>query len=306
MADAEVNVITGAFSYTGKYITRRLLAMGKDVRTLTGHTDRPNPFGERVQVLPFNFDHPGALVESLRGASTLYNTYWIRFSHGQTTFETAVKNTLTLFEAARDAGVRRVVHVSITNPSQTSRLPYFRGKALLEQALLRSGLSYAIVRPTVIFGTEDILINNIAWLLRHFPVFPLFGSGSYCLQPVYVEDMADLVVRVGRQNENVIVDAAGPDIFTFEQMVRLIADKLHRRARLLRVRPGLAFALAKVIEPLVGDVLITRDEIAGLMANLLISQQAPTGHTHLGDWLEEHAQQVGAKYASELQRHYRR
>lgn len=305
MSETGVNVITGAFSYTGKYITRRLLARGKQVRTLTGHPTHPHPFGTQVQVFPFNFDHPEALVDSLRGATILYNTYWIRFAHGTTTFENAVKNTTTLFRAAKEAGVQRIVHVSITNPAETSRLPYFQGKANLEQVLMQLDVSYAIVRPTVIFGTEDILINNIAWLLRHFPVFPLFGSGEYSLQPIYVEDMADLVVEIGQRSENVVLDAVGPDIFTFEQLVRLIAAKLQRSARLLHVRPGLVFALAQLIEPFIGDVLITRDEIAGLMANLLISQQTPTGHTHLSEWLEEHAQQVGMKYASELQRHYR-
>jgi len=306
MTNSEVNVITGAFSYTGKYITRRLLTMGKEIRTLTGHPDRPNLFGEQIQVFPFDFENPGALVKSLQGATTLYNTYWIRFSHGTLTFDTAVRNTLTLFNAAKEAGIQRIVHVSITNPAETSRLPYFRGKAILERELMRSGLSYAIIRPTVIFGNEDILINNIAWLLRHFPIFPIFGSGQYRLQPIYIEDMADLVVEAGQLSNTVVFDAVGPDIFTFEQLVRLIAEKLHRRVGLIHVHQGLAFYLAKLLEPFVGDVLITRDEIAGLMADLLISRQSPTGHTHLGDWLEENAQRVGTKYASELQRHYRR
>ncbi len=305
MSTPEVNVITGAFSYMGKYITYRLLAMGKAVRTLTGHPDNPNPFGNQVQVFPFNFDKPDELVKSLQGAKTLYNTYWIRFSHGQVTFNQAVENTKILIKAAQEAGVQRIVHVSITNPAKTSRLPYFRGKAILEQAISDSGLSYAIIRPTVVFGTEDILINNIAWLLRHFLVFPIFGSGNYCLQPIYVEDMADLVVNAGQQEENLVLDAVGPDIFTLEELVRLIADKLHRRVMIVHANPGLAFYAAKLIEPAVGDVLITRDEIAGLMANLLISQKPPTGHTHLGNWLEENVNSVGKKYASELKRHYR-
>jgi len=305
MSAPEVNVITGAFSYTGKYITRRLLAMGKAVRTLTGHPDNPNPFGEQVRAFPFNFDKPEELVMSLQGATTLYNTYWIRFSHGPVTFDRDVKNTKILIKAAQEAGVQRIVHVSITNPAKTSRLPYFRGKAILEQAIIDSGLSYAIIRPTVIFGAADILINNIAWLLRHFPVFPIFGSGEYCLQPIYVEDMADLVINAGQQEGNLVLDAAGPDIFTFEELVRLIADKLHRRVMIIHANPGSAFYAAKLIEPVVGDVLITRDEIAGLMANLLISQKPPTGHTHLGNWLEQNVDSVGKKYASELNRHYR-
>ncbi len=305
MSEAEINAITGAFGYTGKYITRRLLAMGKEVRTLTGHPDNPNPFGERVRVYPFNFDNFAELVQSLQGVTTFYNTYWIRFSHGTNTFESAVKNTQTLIRAAVEAGVQRIVHVSITNPVETSRFPYFRGKAMLEQDIINSGLSYTIVRPTVIFGDEDILINNIAWCLRHFPVFPIFGSGEYSLQPIYVEDMADLVVEGGQQQGNGIVDAVGPDIFTFEQLVRLIMEKLRKRVILTHVNPNAALSLAKLIEPFLGDVLITREEVFGLMANLLISHEPPTGHTRLGDWLEEHRANVGKKYASELARHYK-
>src|SRR5215471_14428544 len=239
MPDSEINVITGAFSYTGKYITRRLLAMGKQIRTLTGHPNNPNPFGDQVSVHPFNFDKPQELIKSLQGATTLYNTYWIRFSHGSITYDKAVENTKILIQAAQEAGIRRIVHVSITNPSETSRLPYFSGKAILEQAIINSTLSHAIIRPTVIFGNEDILINNIAWLLRHFPFFPIFGSGDYRLQPIYVEDMADLVVNAGQQNENMLVDAVGPNVYTFEQLVRLIAKTLHRNVALIHVSPGL-------------------------------------------------------------------
>ncbi|MGH2493387.1 MAG: SDR family oxidoreductase [Ktedonobacteraceae bacterium] len=305
MSTPEINVITGAFGYTGKYITRRLLAMGKEVRTLTGHPHSANPFGEQVRVYPFDFDNFAELVKSLQGATTFYNTYWIRFSHGTNTFEGAVKNTQTLIRAAVEAGVQRIVHVSITNPAATSRFPYFRGKATLEQDIINSGLAYTIVRPTVIFGDEDILINNIAWCLRHFPVFPVFGSGNYSLQPIYVEDMADLVVEGGEQRENSIIDAIGPDIYTFEQLVRLIMEKLRKRVILAHVNPRVALSLAKLIEPFLGDVLITREEVFGLMANLLISHQPPTGHTRLSDWLEEHSASVGKKYASELARHYR-
>ncbi|HVU68061.1 MAG TPA: NAD(P)H-binding protein [Ktedonobacteraceae bacterium] len=306
MPENEINVITGAFSYTGKYITRRLLEMGKQVRTLTGHPDNPNPFGAQVEVHPFHFGQPEKLAKSLEGATTLYNTYWVRFAHGATTFEKAVENTSSLLQAAEKAGVRRIVHVSITNPDEASPLPYFHGKALLEQAIRRSRLEYAIVRPTVIFGDEDILINNIAWLLRRFPLFPIFGQGDYRLQPIYVEDMADLVVQAGQSHENLVLDAVGPDIFTFDEMVRMLASILDRHVIITHVPPGLGFALARLIEPFIGDVLITRDEIAGLMANLLISHQEPGGTTHLIDWLRAHKNSVGKVYASELQRHYTR
>lgn len=304
MNTPELNVVTGAFGYTGKYITRRLLAMGKRVVNLTGHPHRPNPFGEQVSVAPFNFDAPDKLTESLRGVTTLYNTYWVRFTHGQTSYHQAVENTKILLQAAEDAGVKRLVHVSIANPSKDSPLPYYRGKALLEECIQQSQLSYAILRPTVIFGVEDILINNIAWLLRKFPLFAVPGDGSYKMQPIYVEDMAELAVHAGQGTENVILDAVGPEIFTFDEWVRLIAEKVHSSAHIVHLNPQLAFWLGSIIGWFVKDVVITKEEIEGLMANLLVTHSAPTGKTRLSDWLEENAEVVGVQYASELGRHY--
>jgi uncharacterized protein YbjT (DUF2867 family) len=229
----------------------------------------------------------------------------VRFSYGPVGFEQAVKNTEVLIKAAEEAGVGRIVHMSITNASSDSPLPYFRGKGRLEEAIMDSNLSYAIIRPTVIFGAEDILINNIAWLLRRFPVFVVPGAGDYRLQPVFVEDVARLAVNAGRRDDNLIIDAAGPDIYTFNQLVRLIARKVRSRARIIHLRPGLALFLSRLIGYAVNDVMLTRDEVEGLMANLLISSDPPTGETRLSDWLDEHAPSVGTRYASELNRHYR-
>jgi len=303
--DEQFHVVTGAFGYTGKYITRRLIATGKPVRTLTGHPNRHNPFGEQVDVAPLAFDDPDELVRSLRGAATLFNTYWVRFPHGQVTFDKAVENTKTLIKAACDAAVRRIVHLSITSASGESHLPYFKGKGLVETAIMASGLSYAIIRPAVIFGDGGILINNIAWLLRHLPVFVVPGRGDYRLQPVFVEDLAELAVQLADKHENTITDAIGPEVLTFDECVRLIADTVHRRARIIHLRPWLAHLLSRPIGHLVDDVMLTRDEMDGLMGNLLVSDGPPTAPTRLSDWLSEHADSVGSQYISELKRHYR-
>jgi nucleoside-diphosphate-sugar epimerase len=305
MATAELSVVTGAFSFTGKYITQRLLSMGERVRTLTGRSNQENPFGPQVAAFPFNFDAPGQLTKSLQGATTLYNTYWIRFPHGQLTFDKAVENTKTLIKAAEEAGIHRIVHISITNPSPESPFPYFKGKALLEEAVTHSKLSYAIVRPAVIFGTGGILISNIAWLLKRFPIFAIPGSGDYRIQPVFVEDVAEIAVSAGHKDDNMVIDAVGPEIYSFNELVRLIADKTHSRAGIIHIRPGLLLLLAKLIGYAVKDVVLTRDEVEGLMANLLVSESTPTGHTRLSEWLEHNAESVGGKYASELKRHYR-
>ncbi|MGH7808021.1 MAG: SDR family oxidoreductase [Thermodesulfobacteriota bacterium] len=300
----ELNVVTGAFGYTGKYITSRLLSMGKRVRTLTGHPNNQNPFDNQVSVAPFNFDNKSELIKSLQGATTLYNTYWVRFSYGQVTFDKAVENTKVLIKAAEEASVRRIVHISIANASEESRLPYFRGKGILEKIIINSRLSYGIIRPTVIFGPEDILINNIAWFLRKFPIFAVFGSGDYRVQPVSVGDVAEIAVSAAHKDENIIIDAVGPEIYTFNELVRLIADRICSRAKLIHLRPELAFFLSRWIGYMVNDIVLTWDEVEGLMSNLLVSENLPIGQIHLSDWLSQNVDRIGTMYASEWDRHY--
>ena len=300
-----MNAVTGVFGYTGKYIARRLLALGEPVITLTGHPDQPNEFGPSVKAFPFQFDNPDAMAESLAGVRVLYNTYWIRFDRGRTTHRRAVENTRALLGAAEIAGVERVVHISITNPALTSPLPYFRGKAVLEDRIRQARFSYAIIRPTVVFGLEDILINNIAFLLRKLPLFIIPGTGQYRLQPVYVEDLARIAVDAAHSSGNIVVDAVGPEIFSFQELVRLLAKAVRSRAIIWHAAPSLALAAAHLLGAVFHDVVLTRDELEGLMANLLISRSAPTGSTSLSTWLADNAGSLGTRYASEVNRHYR-
>ena len=310
MAEQQLHIVTGAFGYSGKYIAARLLKEGQRVRTLTNSVNRANPFGDQVEAHPFNFDAPEKLVESLRGATVLYNTYWVRFNYRTDGSQTrpnfshalAVENTRKLFDAAKSAGVERVVHVSITNPSEDSPLEYFSGKAKLERALIESGLAYAILRPTVVFGPEDILINNIAWALRHLPVFGVFGDGAYKLQPIYVDDLAALAVTQGKSRENRTIDAIGPETFTYRELVRAIGESIGARRPIIGVPPWFGYAVGAAISRLQGDVFITREEIDGLMRGLLHTDSPPAGATRLTDWARDNAATLGVKYASELAR----
>jgi NADH dehydrogenase len=303
-AGHKIVTITGSFSYTGKYATRLLLDRGYRVRTLTGHPDRQNPLGEAVEVFPYNFDRPDQLTKSLLGTSTLINTYWVRFPRGESTFEAAVRNTRTLIEAAKDAGVERIVHVSIANPSAESPLGYYRGKAELEQAVIDSGLANTIVRPTVIFGSEDILINNIAWFVRRFPLFGIPGDGSYQIRPIYVEDMARLMAEAVDARGNAVINAVGPETYTFEELIRLIARSIGRSLHLVHMPVSLAYLTTLVTGWFVGDVVLTWEEYRGLMGNLLAPEGPPSGQTLLSEWLASHQGVVGMRCASEVARHF--
>lgn len=294
--------VTGAFGYSGRYIAQRLLAARHEVLTLTNSVNRENPFGERVRVAPFDFDRPERLVRSLQGVEVLINTYWVRFDHKLFTHAQAVANTRGLFAAARQAGVRRIVHVSITNPDLHSDLPYFKGKAELEQSLAISGLSHCILRPTVLFGKEDVLINNIAWALRRLPVFGVYGRGDYRLQPIYVDDLAAAAVEKAADTRNEIVQAIGPETFAYRELVQMIAKKLGFKRAIIGVPPSLGYWTCRLVGLLVRDVVATREEIRGLMEGRLFVDAPPLGLTKLSDWVERHKTTLGRRYTSELQR----
>jgi uncharacterized protein YbjT (DUF2867 family) len=300
-----MDVVTGAFSYTGRAIAEELLHRGRQVRTLTRRHPREDPLKGRIDEAILQFDDPAVLRRSLSGVDTLYNTYWVRYARGATTFERAVANTRALFAAAADAGVRRVVHLSVTNPTLDSPLPYFRGKAQTEADVAASGLPYAIVRPTLVFGANDILINNIAWALRRFPIFPISGDGGYGVQPIAVHDVAAICADAGETTDNLVVDAAGPEVFAYRELVRTVADALGSHSRIVASPHRLAALLANLVGAIHRDIALTSDELAGLEASLLISHQPPLGATDFPAWITATAPTIGHAYASELARNFR-
>ena len=296
MPHSDLAVVTGAFSYTGRYVARHLIDLGVRVRTLTRIPGREDPFGGLVRAAPLDFSAPDGLCRTMRGAGVLYNTYWIRFGRGRNTFDQAVANSKVLFDAAAKAGVGRIVHLSVANASSDSRLPYFRGKGQVEEILMGMGIPYAIIRPTLVFGEGDLLLNNMAWALRRFPVFPVFGNGDYKVQPIYAEDLATLAVAAGSRNDSFVADAAGPETSTFEELLRLLASAVGTRVQLVHTPPSLGFGL------MLRDVVLTRYETDGLMAGLLISHTAPAGTTRLAGWHEDNSGGWGRRYVSGLWR----
>jgi NADH dehydrogenase len=300
---APLDVVTGAFSFTGRYIAEELLGRGRRVRTLSRKpAPREHTLATRIEAAPLVFDE--SVVESLRGADTLYNTYWVRFERGPVTFAGAVANTGRLLAAARQAGIRRVVHVSVANPDHSSPFPYFRDKARTEDVVRGSGLPYAIVRPTLVFGPDDVLVNNIAWGLRHVPLFLVPGDGSYEVQLVSVRDTAAICVEAGVAGGDLELDAAGPSRWPFEDFVRLIARAVGSRAWIRRAPPEIALAASRLAGLARRDTLLTRDELGALMAGLIVSCEEPLGRDRFDEWLAANAARLGRRYTSELARNF--
>ena len=302
---SQLDIVTGAFSYSGAAIARELLRRGHRVRTLTGHPQRA-PVGTPIDTRPLKFGVQSELVAAMAGADTLYNTYWIRFAHGALNHDVAVANSRTLFAAAAKAGVRRIVHISITNPSLTSADSYFRGKAEVEDALAGSGVPHAIARPAVLFGGDGVLINNIAWLLRHLPVFAIGGRGDYRVRPIHVDDLAKLCADLGAVSEEAItVDAVGPQSLTFRQMVEEIRDAVGSHSVLVPVPGRVIPAFAAALNLVLRDTLLTGAEYASMAANRADSAEPATGSAIFTVWVHEHGDDLGRRYASELDRHFR-
>ena len=298
------DVVTGAFSYSGAAIANQLLGAGRPVRTLTGHPNRA-PVSTEIEVRPLNFDEPAELTRSLRGAHTLYNTYWVRFAHGHVDHAAAVANSATLFHAAAAAGVQRIVHVSITNPSLDSPFPYFRGKAQVEQILGELAVAQAIVRPAILFGGDGVLVNNIAWLLRRLPVFAIGGHGSYRVRGIHIEDLARLCVDLGARTDTTVMDAVGPQSLTFRELVDAVRAAVGSHSVLLPVPPRLLTSLSGVLSLALRDRLLTREEYQAMSRGLADSDAPATGTIHFTDWVARHGPELGRRYANELDRHFR-
>lgn len=296
-------VVTGALSYIGGAIARSLQSRGYAVRTLTNRTIPINSGGPTVEAFPLQFEDPARLAEAMRGAEVFVNTYWVRYPYIGVEFDEAVANSGILFQAAREAGVRRIVQVSVSNPSLDSPLAYYRGKAQVEELLRGLAVSHAIVRPTLVVGPQDILVNNIAWFLRRFPFFAMPGSGRYRVQPITLHDTGEVIAEAALAADNMTIDAAGPDTITFQELVSQIALAVGRRARIVHVPPWLALALLGIVSRVKREVILSRQELDGLMTERLVSQEPPRGRESVSHWLQEYGDQLGRTYASEVARH---
>jgi uncharacterized protein YbjT (DUF2867 family) len=299
------DAVTGAFSFTGRAIAARLLAEGRDVVTLVRRRPAASPFGDRVHVARLALGEPDTLAASLARVDTLYNTYWIRFPYGALSYDTALHGSIRLIDAAIAAGVRRIVHISVVNASEGAPTPYFVAKARLERKVRESGLSHAIVRPTLTFGPGDILVNNLCWVLRRFPLLAVPGDGRCRLQPVHVDDVAAIAVRAGQQTADLTTDAAGPEIFAFDEFVDVLAAAVGSRTSLVHVPPQLALGASRMLGLVLRDVMLTADEITELTGSLLVSSEPPAGVISFRDWVRSQGANLGRAYHSELDRHYR-
>ncbi len=285
----QIDLVTGAFGNSGAAIAERVLAAGHEVRTLT---NRPGD-DPRLTCLRYAFGNPSQLAEAFAGVTTFYNTYWQRTGDQHGRYDTAVDRCQQLIAAAEEAGVERIVHLSVIKPALDSPYPYFRGKAQVEARLAASPVPGAVVRPALIFGGDAALLNSLAYLLRRAPVFAVPGDGAYRVRPVHVDDVADLCVAAGNQRDRSTVEAIGPERPTFLELVTSLRSAIGARTRVLKAPPAAVLAAGRLIGALLREQLLTRDELVSTMEGLADADGPATGRTLFSDWLATHAGELG-------------
>lgn len=300
------HTITGALGFTGKYITKQLIEKGHIVQTLTNSPERPNPFGDKLRIFPLDFNNEEGLVNSLKGTNILYVTYWVRFAYKSKDLvffhSQGEENTKKLFDAAKKAGVGKIVYISISNPDENSPYEYFYRKARIEKYLINSGVPYAILRPCILFGNEDILFNNIAWAIRKFPLFPVFKEKECKIQPIFVEDLAALAIESAQKKENILMDACGPEIFHYRDLAKTIRKILNKKCLIFTLPRSWIYSAGKIISMITSDQILTRDEINALCDGLLYSRNPPLAPKRFTKWLNENRKTFGTRYANETKR----
>ncbi len=296
--------LTGAFSYSGRYIAKKLLSKGIKIRALTNHP-KPELFPQHsIPVFPLQFKEEGPLIDFLKGTEVFINTYWIRYPHKEQTHEKAATNIQFLTQCAKRAGIKKIIHLSVSNPSEESALSYYKGKAQAEKMIKESGLSYLILRPTLIFGLEDILINNIAWLLHAFPFFVLPSPVDYSVQPIYAGDVADIAYEHLLCKESKTIDAAGEEVYRMDELVRMISRSIGLPRPVLLWPKPIAQGCIKMLSLMLQDRVLTGEELCGLMGNLLISFEKPRGKTSFKKWLNQYGSRLGKTYTNDFKRYY--
>lgn len=296
------DLVTGAFGNTGRAITALLTARDRRVRTLTNHAPGAGA-GERdrIEAVRYAFGEPDRLARAFDGVDTFYNTFWMRTGDASG-YDLAVARCRALIDAAASAGVRRIVQLSVAHPSLDSPYPYFRAKARVEAAVAACGVPSAVVRPALIFGGESVLVNNLAWVLRHSPVFGIAGDGNYRVRPVHVDDVARLCVDVAAGDAAVTVDAVGPERPTYRELVTTVRDAVGARTRVVSMPPRLVLAASKALGFVLRDEVLTRDELVSTIEGLADTEGPPTGSVSLRAWVAEHAAELGRSYVNERRR----
>jgi uncharacterized protein YbjT (DUF2867 family) len=274
--DDRIVAIAGGSGFIGRTIARRLAALPQlRVRVLSRDPGRARAklAGLEADFVRGEVTEPGTLPAALAGASAVvsavqFDGYPIENPRRGLTFERIdLGGTLALLAAAKAAGVTRFIYISGAAADENSRHPGFRAKGKAERAIRESGLEYTILRPSLVYGPDDTVVNGFAKAIRLAPVFPVPGSGRQTLQPVLVDDLAACVaLAISGRGQNGTYEIGGPDLMTFDDLIRLIMDLTGHRRPIVHVPESVMRAMGAIAEMLPTPPL-SRDAVTFVTAD---------------------------------------
>jgi uncharacterized protein YbjT (DUF2867 family) len=274
--DAKIVALAGGSGFIGRAIARRLLAGGGiTVRVLTrnpekarAHFDLPG-----VEFVSADIAQPASLKDALAGVSTIvdaiqFDGYPVENPQRGLTFERIdYGGALALIDAAKQAGVAQFIYISGAAADENSAHPAFRAKGRAERAIRESGLTYTIFRPSLVYGPQDKVVNGLARALRYAPVFGVPGTGRQKVQPLLVDDFAACVMlAVSGRGRNGTYDIGGPDLMTFDEMMRIIMDASGHRRPLFHIPETIMRTVGGLLEKLPKPML-SRDAVTFVTAD---------------------------------------
>jgi len=299
-----VITVFGGSGFIGRHVIQRLAKQGAQIRVATRDTEAANflkPLGEIGQItpIPINISNGASFTRALNGANQAINLIGILSKSGKSTFERIhVETARTIANTATQVGVKKLIHVSALGASSQSASVYARTKAAGEEAVKESFEEAVIVRPSAIFGQEDQFFNVFASLARFTPVMPVFGcplfpkfklfglnapfdtnfygNGGTRLQPVFVGDVADAIVKIleiGTSSDK-IYELGGPKVYSFKEMLEMVLKECGRP----RILVPCPFALAKFgawFMEFLPKPLITCDQVTLLKTDNVVSRDLP-------------------------------
>lgn len=230
-------LITGATGYIGRHLVARLVEQGERPRCLVRSRERAAALLpiDNVDIALGDTTRPETLAAAVQGVDTIVHTAFItadrKQSAGNHYEETNVQGTANLIKAARDAGVTRVIELSGLGTKPDRPGSYMQGRYMAEKMLKESGLQWTIIQPSVLFGKDAPFVKGLSDLIRTSPVIPLIGGGRIRFQPIYVEDVVTVIVKVletPEQSANKTYTIGGPAYYTFTEIINALLHAMHK------------------------------------------------------------------------------
>ena len=258
-------LVTGSSGFLGRNVVKALRTRGESVRCLVRSPSRARVVTDYgVELAYGDVLDPASLKDAMRGVDAVVHLVAIIRERGRNTFDRVNRQgTETVVQVARDEGVRHLVHVSAIGVQENQAYPYLYSKWLGEQEVIRGGVAYTIIRPSILFGPGDEFINTLAGVVKSFPVAPVAGDGRVRFQPISVEEVGGIVSLVAGNHRfgGRIIEVGGPDHLTYNEILDIIARTLGVRRIKVHLPVPLMKTMTRVMEAVLPNPPATTSQL---------------------------------------------